>query len=561
LLDWERELLPFADTDVGFVDLMIGSVVSVRGVFSSLLLLLLLLTSTPESVARQDVVLTWGLGSDLDLLVDDLVDVASTAEAFAAVSQSGAVTVWGSAQTGGDISGIETELQSGGGVERIIGNKMAFCALKNDGTVVTWPSQPWSGGDSSSVQNELTGISDVYANEWSFVAVKPDGRLVAWGDELYGGKVPVDLEMSVPVKKIVSTKFAYAVLREDNSVVTWGQAAFGGDSSSVVNSLLDNVVDVVATKGGAFAAIKSDGSVVTWGNPKAGGDSSGVQKDLVGVVKVVATFDAFAALTDLGQVFAWGDSVSGGNLGIVEGVVRRGVEEVFATQFAFAALKADGSVKTWGDPLYGGNSNFWNLERGVEMIVSNPYAFAALRDDGTVVSWGNEKFGGSMKDVNGDFFAMFELYKSLTRCKLNAFIGGISSDNNLEDCARRCAASSRCEYFSYNWDENKISKRCTIYDDSCGEEDKQLEATSQDLYILATDIPVSERREMVDNSLTQKRTRMIYANDFAFLAETGDGKITAWGDPSRGGDLQTQEINDKVRSVYSNRAGFAVVLD
>lgn len=65
-------------------------------------------------------------------------------------------------------------------------NYLAFAALKSDGTVVTWGDPP-SGGDSSAVKAELTGVTQVYSSDFAFAALKSDGTVVTWGDPVWGG--------------------------------------------------------------------------------------------------------------------------------------------------------------------------------------------------------------------------------------------------------------------------------------------------------------------------------------------------------------------------------------
>jgi len=65
------------------------------------------------------------------------------------------VVTWGSPEAGGDNRHVQDELSTGGGVEHIYGNHVAFAALLSNGRVITW-GDPIDGGDSSKVQAELS---------------------------------------------------------------------------------------------------------------------------------------------------------------------------------------------------------------------------------------------------------------------------------------------------------------------------------------------------------------------------------------------------------------------
>ena len=84
---------------------------------------------------------------------DDYEDtIYSTAGAFAAKLTNGHVVTWGNADWGGDSSSVQAELTA---VDTIYSTLYAFAAKLTNGHVVTWGDAGWAG-DSSSVQAELT---------------------------------------------------------------------------------------------------------------------------------------------------------------------------------------------------------------------------------------------------------------------------------------------------------------------------------------------------------------------------------------------------------------------
>ena len=180
----------------------------------------------------------------------------------------------------------------------------AFAAILVDGSVVAW-GNPYNGGDTSRVQEQLGRLADKYS-------------VVAWGHPDYGGDTsavqdhlwdvqqvhasPTTYQLR-NVEEIAGTCGTFAAILADGSVVAWGAPETGGDSSQVQNEL--GTVQQIEGTFGAFAAILADGSVVTWADPETGGDSSQIQNQLRTVQQIEGTFGAF--------VVTWGDPKLGGD--------------------------------------------------------------------------------------------------------------------------------------------------------------------------------------------------------------------------------------------------------
>ena len=267
-------------------------------------------------------------------LSGDVLEVTGSSAAFAARKQNGSVTGWGSALTM-DTYFVDAELSSG--VTRVYSNDGAFVARKDDGTLVAWGEMD-SGGDLSGVASELSSrnVTSVTSSCHAFAALADDGSVVSWGSSEYGDLMDlgdVRDELSANVVAVYANCFAFAAVKQDGSVVTWGSDMAGGDSSSVSAALSANVTRVYGSgseyretgkwtlSGSAFAAVKQDGSVVTWGSDVAGGDSSSVIAELSSGVSAIASTDsAFAALK----------SEDGGVVGVVCWATR-GTEATAAT--------------------------------------------------------------------------------------------------------------------------------------------------------------------------------------------------------------------------------------
>ena len=79
----------------------------------------------------------------------NVLQIQSSAGAFAAILGDGSVVSWGSASFGGDSSAVQDQLWD---VRQIQATRSAFAALLGDGSVVTWGH---FGGDGSAVQEQL----------------------------------------------------------------------------------------------------------------------------------------------------------------------------------------------------------------------------------------------------------------------------------------------------------------------------------------------------------------------------------------------------------------------
>ncbi|CAL1143364.1 unnamed protein product [Cladocopium goreaui] len=298
----------------------------------------------------------------------DVVDLAGTAGAFAALLENQEVVTWGDSTLGGDASSVSLR-----GVRQIQATAMAFGALKEDGTVVTWGSSHL-GGNCSRVQGHLKDVSSLSASAGAFAALKVNGQVITWGQEDFGGDSSKVESQLKNVQHIQPASFAFAAVLEDGSVVTWGEAMSGGDSTSVQEELQN--VKTLKSTAAAFAAIRSDGTLVSWGAADQGGDSQAVQAQLCQVSEVEATGKAFAAILATGRVVTWGDPAAGGDSSSVQHQLYD-VQQIVGSAAAFAALRGDGVVVAWGDVTLGGDvADAEERLQGVQQIAASAGAFA-----------------------------------------------------------------------------------------------------------------------------------------------------------------------------------------
>jgi hypothetical protein len=150
---------------------------------------------------------------------------------------------------------------------QISSSAAAFAALKSHGSVVTWGSTA-HGGESSVVREFLTNdVHRIFSSRdgAAFAALKADRRVITWGDANHGGdSSSVNGSLSFGVRQVFTTSKAFAALKWDGSVVTWGLKQVGGDCSAINKHLANGVHHIYSTDS-AFSAVKIDGFVVSWG--------------------------------------------------------------------------------------------------------------------------------------------------------------------------------------------------------------------------------------------------------------------------------------------------------
>ena len=184
-------------------------------------------------------VVTWGnpvRGGDPGVvsgLLQNVVEIVSTTSGFAALTGDGTVISWGDGlQDPYPAAPIHTD------VKKLIANTVdSFVALKNDGSVVAWGNSI-TGGDISPIALELeSGVQDIYASYASFAAIKEDGSVLSWGDEIGGIYTQMQdmghlsAKSETDPKRIThlfssSRRNGFFAVRNDGSAISWGAIAY-----------------------------------------------------------------------------------------------------------------------------------------------------------------------------------------------------------------------------------------------------------------------------------------------------------------------------------------------
>eukprot|EP00439_Symbiodinium_sp_Y106_P050885 s2587_g6.t1 len=147
-------------------------------------------------------VVTWGNkrygaeGRLFEYRLQDVLHILGSDRAFAALLKNGRVLAWGDPKYGGDTRFVRDELQDcsrhdgcsicASDVVQIASSSAAFAAVRGDGTVVTW-GDPEAGGDSLPVQAKLRQVQHVTGSFQAFAAMLVDGQVVTWGSAESGG--------------------------------------------------------------------------------------------------------------------------------------------------------------------------------------------------------------------------------------------------------------------------------------------------------------------------------------------------------------------------------------
>ena len=200
--------------------------------------------------ATGEMLYTHNYGIDMSDL-SNVVQIYPNTAAFAALKSDGTVGAWGSQYFGGDITNathstsIRVDQSDLSNVVQIYATYNAFAALKADGTVSCWGSTIGGGDMTNSAwgsystaynvsildQSDLSNVIQIYATQVAFAALKNDGTVVSWGGPGEGGDMrnshqPSNIRQDVTnisnVVQIYSNYRAFAALKSDGTVSVWG---------------------------------------------------------------------------------------------------------------------------------------------------------------------------------------------------------------------------------------------------------------------------------------------------------------------------------------------------
>ncbi|TDV49381.1 hypothetical protein EDF87_10427 [Pseudomonas helmanticensis] len=324
-------------------------------------------------------------------LLKDIVGVSATNADFAIRRADGEVLAWGGGG-GGDMGNTNPF-----GFTEVIGNLAAFAGLKGTGAITTWGSED-SGGTLPAPISALTDIVRLFSNTWNFAALRANGKVVAWGRTQPGGGMPPEIGDLTDIATLLGNNVDFAGLRNHGQLVSWSIESNGGELPQAIADLTD-VIELSASSAKAFTAKRITGQLVAWGSESFGGTIDPVIAELKDIVEVSSTANAFAARRTNGRVMAWGSELNGGKIP-PEIALMDDIVQVCGSSLAFAALRKNGTVVAWGNANYGGDvSPLADQLVKVQALYSGHASFIALTADGRVVTWGDPRFGGDSSAV------------------------------------------------------------------------------------------------------------------------------------------------------------------
>ncbi|MFM9105066.1 MAG: hypothetical protein ACKOPS_28615, partial [Cyanobium sp.] len=285
--------------------------------------------------------------------------IAASDNAFTALRRDGSVISWPTDSFGGDAQKVAGSFVS------LYSNRYAFAGITESGEVKVWGSRDFGGKLSSAVKKDLSGgVKRIVATGSAFAALKRDGAVIAWGGKGSGGNPGKSIQAQIEdgVKSLHATESAFAAITKKGGVVAWGDSSAGGIVPDGLTGRLSNVGAIYASNG-TFAAVTKD-RIISWGSRYV--ESVVKLPEGAKVVDVVASSEAFAALTDKGQVLTWGKSDFGGRPNAAtRSLLTEGVLALKANYGAIAAIKSDGRLISWGDSDFGGKKGFDPIISGV----------------------------------------------------------------------------------------------------------------------------------------------------------------------------------------------------
>jgi hypothetical protein len=148
-------------------------------------------------------------------MTSSVVHVATSRDGFAGLMADGTVIEWGIRRAWETAPALQD-------IIAIYATSTAFAAMSSTGTVTMW-------GDTTGV---IGGISAVYTSKGAFAFITEETKVIACGWKYNGGVLPKELSGIGNVIKIFSIETYFAILTADGMVYTWGDAV-GNEYASI----------------------------------------------------------------------------------------------------------------------------------------------------------------------------------------------------------------------------------------------------------------------------------------------------------------------------------------
>ena len=313
-------------------------------------------------------------GPLLEILFGELSRVVSksikTRGAMAVIMGNGNVIAWGGAGAGGDTSGVVPQ-----GVIEIVSTEYAFCALKEDGTIVTW-GDPNMGG---TAPIGITDVIEVKSTRGAFCAITNNREVISWGDSDYGG----NSSGVGDITNVYSTEYLFFSIKRDNTIVSWGRPSTIDGEFDVDKIFISNNIVVVIRKDGTIVG-HTTGLFYKFNIDKF---TSWMGKDY----QVYFNLSACVVLNkNTRKMYAFGIPNLGGDISHIPDETR--IANIYHNRSTFAAITMQGGLIAWGDPFRGGNASSITTQ-DCEKIISFRESYLVILSNGSIYGWGMNVWG------------------------------------------------------------------------------------------------------------------------------------------------------------------------
>jgi uncharacterized protein YjbI with pentapeptide repeats len=527
------------------------------------------------------------------------------------------------------------------GITKMVVNYGAVAILKDDGSVISWGQKTHYtdanddntnfGGGSIQIHNQIkSNVIDIVNTKKAFCALKTDGTLVTWGDSVYGGDYKTKYSEITNISKIIGNGLAFAAISKTGKLYTWGKygTASSGtwsttseltDSSAFDTELNSGVVDMFynSHSGVALKDATSNYKISAWWGNTTYGDPAHATYGLrnhtgvvdvslldSGIKKVFSYKEGFMILKTDNKLYGYGKLMDIPTISNAKLATLVDISSVCFTSSAVAALKTDGSVIAWGTSSLGGNitDNSYGvrdktgtqtdtlLDSNVVKIFSNAKSFCALKTNGDIVSWGDNSWGGNPATgrgsgvVNGDFQdfvkvtsignnRFYDDYRArgFAGLKKNGsiIVWGVASHNGYSTSDLKTSRDF-VDITAGNFDQNvfvgvKSDGSVSIFGESAnnGTTSQSWNASYKEGHI---HLPGTVKTPVVQSTylttkkaavtVTNEKFKTISATDKAFAAIKETGEVLVWGDADYGGKQSDLLGHTNFTHVFSNRGCF-----
>lgn len=294
----------------------------------------------------------------------------------------------------GDVKGTD--------VKKIVSGVSFSYALKNDGTIVGWGSEPNQKMANVSdhvlevpAEVRAAKIVDIAAGGKHMLALDDQGKVHGWGYYGHGQtKVPDAVQAEIvnndlKVDQMYASTMWSALVTSDKDLHIWGSAQT--TMNYKLTRQIRGHVEKVAAGDNNMVLLLDDGTIRVIGERSSEFFMNLPQELAEGQVKVVdiaATNRNALVLDEDGKVYTWGSAQDG--LTRMPAMDQK-VKSISAGYKHFAVVLEDGSVVSWGANELKQSQVPQNLPP-VKTVFSSYFQNYGIGEDGKIYTWGNKGY-------------------------------------------------------------------------------------------------------------------------------------------------------------------------